>query len=103
LLIERQPQREAAGARHQLDRRAVGGDAIELALLAAAPDVALAVDGQPLGVVQARLAEDAVEEDDRALEGDHRPPDPLALLHARPLLARTGPRAHRRRDRARRS
>ena len=42
LPVERQPEREAAGARDQLDGGAVGGDAEDLALLAAAPDVAVA-------------------------------------------------------------
>ncbi len=63
VLVERHPEGESAGARHQLDAGAVGGDAIDLAVLAATPDVALGVDRQPFRVIQTRLAEDAVKED----------------------------------------
>jgi hypothetical protein len=70
LPVEGQAEGEAAGRGDDLEGRAVGGDAVDLAEFAAAPDVAVAVDGDPFRVEEAGLAEGAVVEDGGAGEGE---------------------------------
>ncbi len=70
--VEGEAEREAAALAHHLDARGVGRDAQHLAVLAAAPDMAVGADRHAFGVLEPRLAEDAVEEHARPALGQHR-------------------------------
>ena len=61
--VEGDAEGEAVRRAHALDLAAVGGDAQQFAELVAAPDRAVGVDGDAFGMSDARVGEDAVEED----------------------------------------
>src|SRR5205085_9480116 len=76
---EREREREAVTVVDaQLDRRAVGRDAVDLACLAAAPDAAVLVHGDPLCVIEPERAYGSVEEHPRSGEIEDR-----VALHGR--------------------
>ena len=70
--VEREAKGEAAAFAHHLDRRAVRRDAQHLAVLAAAPDVAVGADRHAFRMLEPRLGEDAVEEHMRPALRQHR-------------------------------
>ena len=60
--VERDAERKAIGRGHALDFAAIGGDAEQFTKLVAAPDRTVGVDCDSFGMSDARVRENAVEE-----------------------------------------
>jgi hypothetical protein len=63
VVVEGQAENESVCRGYRLDAGPIGGDPVDLPRLSPAPDVAVSIDRDPLGVAESRLAEYAVEED----------------------------------------
>src|SRR5215207_845457 len=68
VVVEGQAENESVCRGYRLDAGPIGGDPVDLPRLSPAPDVAVSIDRDPLGVAESRLAEYAVEEDLGALQ-----------------------------------